>query len=59
MYLDREPFTPLILPSENIVWNDMKRLEIRGNDITKKIIANEWDFDIKKSPVRIPTTLKE
>ena len=59
LYLDREPFLPLILPSETIVWKDMQRLDLKGEQITQAILANELEFSIKVSKVRIPTTLKD
>jgi hypothetical protein len=59
LYLDRDPFTPLILPSETQIWRELPALLLRGEQLTKAITAGEVDFEIKKSKTRIPTTLKE
>jgi hypothetical protein len=59
LYLDRKPFEPLVVPSETIVWSQLKKMSKTKDEIINEISANMFEFTVKKSKARVPESLQK
>jgi len=57
VYLDREPFEQLVVPSETIIWRELPRFAIRGQKLIDSVASGDFEYAVKIAKDRIPSLL--
>ena len=59
LYLDVQKFNKIEVPSETVIWDQIRKITQQGEDLINDIENGNYEYVIKTSKIRVPSAFQK